>query len=42
MVKKMSKGDLSAPENDGLTVIAWALENGLETSPIVAALNDRI
>jgi hypothetical protein len=42
MVKKMSKGDLSAPENDGKTVIAWALENGLETSPIVAALNDRI
>jgi hypothetical protein len=42
MVKKMSKGDLSAPENDGKTIIAWALENGLETSPIVAALNDRI
>jgi hypothetical protein len=42
MVKKMSKGDLSAPENDGKTIIAWALENGLETSPIVTALNDRI
>jgi hypothetical protein len=42
LVKKMSKGDLNAPENDGKTVIAWALENGLETSPIVAALNDRI
>jgi hypothetical protein len=42
MVKKTSKGDLSAPENDGKTVFAWALGNGLETSPIVAALNDRI
>jgi hypothetical protein len=42
MVKKMSKGDLSAPEKDGKTVIAWASENGLDDSPIVAALKGRI
>lgn len=42
MVKKMPKGDLKAPEKDGKTVLAWASENGLETSAIVAALNDRI
>jgi len=42
MVKKMSKGDLSAPEKDGKTVIAWASENGLEASPIVAVLKGRI
>ena len=42
MVKKMPKGDLKAPEKDGKTVLVWASENGLDTSPIVAALNDRI
>lgn len=42
MVKKMSKGDLIAPEQDGKTVIAWASENGLDASPIVAALKGRI
>ena len=42
MVKKMSKSDLSAPEKDGKTVVAWASENGLTPSPIVAVLNDRI
>lgn len=42
MVKKMSKGELSAPENDGKTVITWAYENGLQSSPIVAVLKDRI
>jgi hypothetical protein len=42
MVKKMPKKDLKAPENDGKTVLAWASENGLDASPIVAALNDRI
>jgi hypothetical protein len=42
MVKKMPKGDLKAPEKDGKTVLAWASENGLDASPIVAALNDRI
>jgi hypothetical protein len=42
MVKKMPKGDLSAPEEDGKTILAWASENGLSTSPIVAVLNDRI
>ncbi len=42
MVKKMPKGDLKAPEQDGKTVIAWAAENGLDSSPIVAVLKDRI
>jgi hypothetical protein len=42
MVKKMPKRDLSSPENDGKTVLVWASENGLDTSPIVAALIDRI
>jgi hypothetical protein len=42
MVKKMPKGDLKAPEKDGKTVLIWASENGLDASPIVAALNNRI
>jgi len=42
MVKKMPKGDLQAPEQDGKTVLAWASENGLDSSEIVAVLNDRI
>jgi hypothetical protein len=42
MVKKMPKGDLKAPEKDGKTVLIWASENGLDASPIVAALNKRI
>jgi hypothetical protein len=42
LVKKMPKGDLRSPEQDGMTVIAWASENGLDDSAIVAALNDRI
>jgi|TARA_R110002012_G_scaffold155654_2_gene316520 hypothetical protein len=42
MVKKMPKSDLSSPEQDGKTVVAWATENGLTSSPIVAVLNDRI
>jgi hypothetical protein len=42
MVKKMPKSDLSSPEKDGKTVLVWASENGLDDSPIVAALNKRI
>ncbi len=42
MVKKMPKTDLSAPEKDGKTVAAWAKENGLSDSPIVAVLKSRI
>ncbi len=42
MVKKMPKRDLSAPEKDGKTIIDWASENGLDESPIVSVLNDRI
>jgi hypothetical protein len=38
----MPRGDLKAPEKDGKTVLVWASENGLGTSPIVTALNDRI
>jgi hypothetical protein len=42
LVKKMPKSDLKSPEQDGKTVMAWASENGLDSSPIVAILNDRI
>lgn len=42
LVKKMPKGALSAPEKDGKTLQAWVAEQGLDTSPIAAALNDRI
>jgi hypothetical protein len=42
MVKKMPKGDLSSPESDGKTISAWATEKGMDSSPIVAALNERI
>jgi hypothetical protein len=42
MVKKMPRGDLSSPEQDGKTVLIWASENGLDASPIVTALKDRI
>jgi len=42
MIKKMPRGDLRSPEADGKTVLAWAIENGLDASPIVAELNDRI
>ncbi|MFT5676331.1 MAG: hypothetical protein ACI808_002272, partial [Paraglaciecola sp.] len=38
LVKKMPKRDLSSPEKDGKTVMAWATENGLDSSPIVAVL----
>ncbi len=42
LVKKMPKGDLKAPEKDGKTLQAWVSEQGLDASPIAAALNDRI
>ena len=42
MIKKMPRGDLKAPEKDGKTVLVWASENGLNSSAIVIALNDRI
>ena len=42
MIKKMPKSDLTAPEKDGKTVLVWASENGLDGSPIVAILNDRV
>jgi hypothetical protein len=42
MVNKTPKGDLTAPEKDGKTILAWASDNGLNASPIVTALNERI
>ena len=42
LVKKMPKSDLSAPEQDGKTLQAWAAENGLGSSPIATALSNRI
>ena len=42
MFKKMRKRDLKAPEKGSESILVWACENGLDTSPIVAALNDRI
>jgi len=42
LIKKMPRGDLQSPEKDGKTVSVWASENGLDSSPIVAALKARI
>ncbi|MDU0354917.1 DUF3718 domain-containing protein [Paraglaciecola aquimarina] len=42
MIKKMPKSDLGSPEKDGKTVVAWATENGLNGSPLFAALEDRL
>lgn len=42
MVKKMPKSDLGSPEKDGKTVIDWATEKGLNTSPIFDALQKRL
>ncbi|WJG10739.1 DUF3718 domain-containing protein [Aliiglaciecola sp. LCG003] len=42
LVKKMPKGDLTTPEQDGKTLQQWATENGLADSPITAVLNERI
>ena len=42
MVKKMPKSQLNAPEQDGMTLRAWANEQGLMDSPIAKTLNKRI
>jgi hypothetical protein len=42
MIKKMPRGELTSPEQDGKTVMNWASDNGLDSSPIVAVLNERI
>ncbi|GAB5381131.1 MAG: DUF3718 domain-containing protein [Aliiglaciecola sp.] len=42
LVKKMPKGDLKSPEQDGKTLQAWISENGLDGNPITAVINDRI
>jgi hypothetical protein len=41
-LNKLSKDELSATEQDGKTVIAWASENGLDSSPKIAVLKGRI
>jgi len=42
LVKKMPSKDLQAPEADGKTLQAWIAEQGLQSSPISAELNERI
>jgi hypothetical protein len=42
LAKKMPKSDLNTPEKDGKTITDWASENGLNDSPIISVLNDRI
>jgi len=42
LVKKMPSKDLSEPESDGKTLQAWIAEQGLQSSPISAELNERI
>ncbi|GEA11390.1 DUF3718 domain-containing protein [Alteromonas sp. KUL49] len=42
LVKKMPKSELSAPEADGKTLLAWIEENGLSGSPIAEVVNNRI
>ena len=42
LVKKMPSKDLQAPEADGKTLSAWIAEQGLQSSPITAELNERI
>ncbi len=42
LVKKMPRGDLSAPEADGKTLQAWLTEQGLQDSPIASVVNERM
>ncbi len=42
LVKKMPKSDLSAPEADGKTLLAWVAEQGLEGNAITAVVNSRL
>ena len=42
LVKKMPSHDLKSPESDGKTLQAWIAEQGHQSSPIAAELNDRI
>lgn len=42
LVKRMPKSDLKAPEKDGKTLQAWVQEQGLNSSPIATALQERI
>ena len=42
MIKKMSKKDLAAAENDGVALQQWAEANGFIQTPIGQALIDRL
>ncbi|MFC3092588.1 DUF3718 domain-containing protein [Alteromonas sediminis] len=42
MVKKMPSRTLSSPEQDGKTLSAWIAEQGLDSSPIAAELQERL
>ncbi|GGW89535.1 DUF3718 domain-containing protein [Alteromonas halophila] len=42
LVKKMPSRDLEKPESDGKTLQAWIAEQGHQSSPIAAELDDRI
>ncbi|WP_421134448.1 DUF3718 domain-containing protein [Alteromonas sp. A079] len=42
LIKKMPSKDLKSPEADGKTLQAWIAEQGLESNPIAAELNNRI
>ncbi|WP_414827747.1 DUF3718 domain-containing protein [Alteromonas sp. H39] len=42
LVKKMPRGDLSAPEADGKTIQAWLTEQGLQDSPLAAVIHERM
>ncbi len=42
LVKKMPKEELISPEQDGKTIATWASEAGLQTSPLMDVLQERI
>jgi len=42
MIKKMPGKALQNPEQDGKTLTVWIEEQGLQSSPIFAQLNERI
>ena len=42
LIKKMPKSQLAAPEADGKTLADWSAEQGLNNSPLVQTLNERM
>ncbi len=42
LIKKMPKSDLEAPEQDGKTLLAWVGEQGLNGSPLVSVIKERL